>query len=149
MVEIGKSITDEILISFDVAQGARMVWSALHAVGSTSNILSHPADANQLTISIVRFLQAEVYKLLCTNDKDYTRERNLLKKTSLPAISLLAGFVAGKFGIPTASAASVAAALFLIPLKLGVGAWCASLSKKTDLLAQQEAQIIAHLAGKE
>lgn len=91
------------------------------------------------------FVRAEVHKLLCSEIDDYKRERELLQKTATPAISLLTGLIVGATQSPVALASAIAAVALLIPLKIGVRAWCAEYASSPTEISSSERQAVKQI----
>lgn len=148
MVYDEAAIANDIIGAYEIGVGSEILWTALAASERLPNALAHPKDSAQEKLALITFVRREVHKLLCTSDKDYDRERKLLRRTSVPAISLLTGIVVGHFGVSMAAASAVSAALFLIPLKIGIRSWCNAFSGSPNSLTQAERDEVGKLAGK-
>jgi hypothetical protein len=149
MVQVMDAIViDELLKDYPIAQGVGLLRDALRAVEHAGSTLSHPSQKEVGVHAIALSIRIELHKLLCTNSKVYVRERRMLAKTCVPAVSLLTGIMVGKFGIPAATASAVGAALLLVPLKLGVNAWCALMKESPQLFSYAEKRVLADMAEK-
>jgi hypothetical protein len=64
-------------------------------------------------------------------------------------VSLLTGIIVGTFGVSAGAASAIAAAMLLVPMKIGVKAWCVSVKKEKAGFSYREKQVIAELADKQ
>jgi hypothetical protein len=70
----------------------------------------------------------EVYRALCEKASTYRKAVAELKKTAVPLIGAVAGYLAAKLGVGTAVLAALVAALLKFVLQIGPGAFCGRMS---------------------
>jgi len=107
-----------------------------HVAGS----LQHFGDQNKKDLDVWLFVRAQLHQLLCSDSKEYQKERALLAKTAMPLVTFIAGAIAGKFGISYGAASALSAAMVLIPIKVGTRTWCAMYSASRDAISKKEAE---------
>jgi hypothetical protein len=93
------------------------------------------------------FLRRETYDLLCTKSEKYQSERTLLATGGAPAIAALTAFLTSKFGLPVASASSLASLGLLLPLKMTINAWCAAYTSNIEEPSAAELATLKEIGG--
>jgi hypothetical protein len=119
----------------------RLVEASRHNPEGTAS-LHHFYGKSEDDLKLWLYVRAELYKLLCGGSKEYSKERNLLRKTSIPLISFVAGTIVGHFGVSYGAASAFAAAAILIPIKLGTNAWCQLYTASREAITGTEAQTV-------
>jgi len=87
--------------------------------------------------TLLLYARAEVHALLCTKDRKYTKERKAAAIVQSSVIGYIAGAVTVKFGVAPGVASAAAVACLVLPVKMGVQAWC-SFYRDTQLSRQEQ-----------
>lgn len=133
-----KLLADEIFATVDVRNGLDLLIEASRSDQDHAHELRHFERESDKYDGIWVYVRAEVYRLICTGEKDYAKQRALLRKSSIPALSFISGIIVGHFGVPYATAAALAGAILLVPLKLGTSAWCSHYRASRDAVTREE-----------
>ncbi len=85
---------------------------------------SRGGDAPFLSSAVIAAILEEIRLLLCTTNPRYTDIRRRGRSMLTAGIPAIAGYIAGVFGIPVASATGAVAFLVLAILRVGVAVFC-------------------------
>ena len=119
----------------------RLVEASRHGA-HTAGSLQHFGEKTEADFRIWLFVRAQLHQLLCSDSKEYKKERALLSKTAVPLVTFIAGTIAGKFGITFGAASALAAVMVLVPFKIGMQTWCAMYSASRDAISKKEAETV-------
>ena len=106
--------------------------------------LRKESDAKISYKTLVVFARHEIHVLLCTGHERYAEERAKIGKAQLSFVSFIAGLTTAKFGIEAGGATAVAITCLILPLKMGIQAWCAAY--RDTHLSREEQRILRGIA---
>lgn len=140
-----EALIGEICASYDTSLGSFVIKEFRTCAASEFARLEHFTVRNKQQQDRFQYIRREVYRLLCTNDSDYKKERKLLSKTAAPAVSLLTGLLIGSTHSPAALASAMAAVTLLIPLKIGTKIWCTAYAAAPSDISDEELKALDEL----
>lgn len=96
----------------------------LRIFNSISDLDSTNFYLNNSRKNIIKYLEDEIYKLICKSDKEYSKERTSLVTKYETVITLVSASMSAKFGIESGLVSGIVSSLLLTIIKLGKNAWC-------------------------
>jgi hypothetical protein len=90
-------------------------------------------------------LKREVFALLCEKSAKYQKERKALESSVIPLVGVLSSFLTHQFGVAAGTASALSSVALLLPLKMGINAWCEGI-KDQDLMTDAERELLTKLA---
>lgn len=100
----------------------------LNSILSNNNEFYLEENNNNIYYSIKK----EIYRLICTDSKEYSEQRNAFNAYFKNGVGIFAGFLAGKFGIETAALTGFISLVMIGIFKVGRNAWCSCYSEKFE-----------------
>jgi hypothetical protein len=147
------SESDEDVLIIDGATAELEQHEFVHATAfdvvasfSQASALDHPSSTKSIMIAMWLHVRGEVHSLLCTNSAVYRNERNLLKTSIAPAVTVLTASLVDRFGVSVGTASSLAALALLVPLKIAVRAWCSNVATRSETLSREEKLALKKIA---
>ncbi|MBE9917612.1 hypothetical protein G8C92_26715 [Paenibacillus donghaensis] len=101
--------------------------------------LSKPEDTNfyynNSRKSVIKYIEDEIFKLICLKDEEYAKERTSLFSKYESIIALVSASISAKFGLESGLISGLVSSMLLAIFKMGKNAWCvrkSDLSKETN-----------------
>ncbi|MGN7413976.1 hypothetical protein [Paenibacillus sp. SAF-068] len=103
----------------------------LRIFNSFSDLDSTKLYFNNSRKNVIKYVEDEIYKLICKSNKEYSKERTSLVTKYETVITLVSASMSAKFGIESGLISGIVSSVLLTIIKLGKNAWCI---RKTDTL---------------
>lgn len=140
MDDVEQAWIDEINNFADIKIGAAFLADAIKEADANLELRHFDRPAPNKT-GIWIYVRAELHKLICTESKEYMKEKKIISKSATPTITFITGLLVGKFGFPIATAAAIVGAVTSICLKAGKNSWCLQYKSSREAITREEKSI--------